>query len=277
MSIMIIMKKPYIKYLLLALIFITVVISVIILNINNSRKTNFINYPVNFSLCNNNLFEVEIYCDRKNLSFFNTEEVTSVSLIDEEENYYQVKIKSISISKKVMIDNHNYHLYTLKLELPFKSNCMIHINNIKLKIINIRGEEINFKIGNISMVSGDYFSLVDTKSIVGMAKLVENYATLDQIKVELYNFQPKPVILKKAELISSVVSTNIEELKVLNDETLELTIPITYLKNTFIDGVGVLLTWEYQGSTYQQLLNPYVLFKTSTAHTLPIHQTYEVY
>lgn len=277
MNIMTIMKKPYIKYLVLSLFFVAVILSVIILNINNSRKSNFVNYPANFSLCNNNLFDVVIFCDRENLSFFNIEDVLETSLNDEDENYYQIKIKSVSISDKVMIDNHYYYPYTLTFEMPFKSDSMIHINNVKLKIVNKRGEEISFKIGNISMVSGDYFSLVDTKSIVGMTKIVDNYATLDQIKIELYNFQPKVVVLKKVELVSSVVSTTIEELKILNDETMELTIPINYLSHTFIDGVGVLFTWEYQGSVYQQLLNPYVLFKTSTTHTLPIFQTYEVY
>lgn len=127
------------------------------------------------------------------------------------------------------------------------------------------------------MVSGDYFSLVDTKSITGMTKIVDNYATLDKIKVELYNFQPNPVILKNVELISSVVNTSFIETKLLNDKTIELIIPMNYLQQSFINNVGVILTWEYQGSVYQQLLNPYILFKTSTSHTAPLIQTYEVY
>lgn len=271
------MKKPFIRYLILSIVLISTIVLVVILNIKNSQKSNFLNYPTNYSLCNNNTLEVKIYCDNKNLSFFDKEEIMETTISDEDENYYQIKVKDISIGNKTMINNHNYYTYILILEIPFESEEIVNMNNVKLNIVNKRGENITFKIGNISMVSGDYFSLVDTKSIIGMTKIVNNYATLDKIKVELYNFQPNPVILKKAELVSAVVSTNIVETKLLNDKTIELIIPINYLQQSFIDGVGVILTWEYQGSVYQQLLNPYVLFKTSTAHTNPILQTYEVY
>ncbi len=274
---MIIMKKPFIKYLFLFFIFVVTIILVVVLNIKNSQKSNFLNYPTNYSLCNNNDLIVEIYCDRKDLSFFEKEEILEISITDEDENYYQIKIKDIMRKEKKMINNHNYYTYFLTFEIPFDSKEVVNMNRVKLNIVNKRGENIVFEIGNISMVSGDYFSLVDAKSITGMTKIVDNYTTLDKIKVELYNFQPNPVILKNVELISSVVNTSIIETKLLNDKTIELIIPINYLQQSFINNVGVILTWEYQGSVYQQLLNPYILFKTSTSHTTPLIQTYEVY
>lgn len=277
MNIMIIMKKPFIKYLILTLVLLSTLTSIVIINYNKSKKSTFLNYPTNYSLCNTTDLSVMIYCDRKNLSFFDIDNITDASIEDIEENLYQVKILDIVMKDKVMINNHNYYPYIINLEIPFTANSMLHINNSKLKVTNLRGEEINFKIGNISMVNGDYFSLVETKSVTGMTKIIDNYATLDKIKVELYNFQPKEIYLKKAELVSSVVKTDISDIMLKEDETINLEIPLSYIDQSFIDGVGVILTWEYQGSIFYQLINSYVLFSTSTNHTLPVVQTYEVY
>ena len=151
------------------------------------------------------------------------------------------------------------------------------IDDALLYIVDKRGEEVKFNIGNISMVSGEYFTLVDVKSIVGSTKFIQDYSTLDKIKLELYNFQIYDIVIKDVKLISNILETDCSEIKISPDNILELEIPLTYLENSFIDNVGILLTLEYQGSIYQQIINPYVLFKTSTKHTKPIIQKYEIY
>ena len=158
-----------------------------------------------------------------------------------------------------------------------KSDEIIKISKAVLKIINKRGEQVSFNIGNISMVSGEYFTLLETKSIVGITKFIENYSTLDKVKMELYNFQLYDVYLKEIKLVSSVVETISKNTKISTGKTIDLEIPLIYLENTFIDNVGVILVLEYQGSIYEQIINPYVLFKTSTIHTKPLVQVYEVY
>ena len=277
MSIMTIMKKPYIKWIFFTVLIIGVTILIIILNYQNAKKSYFLNYPVNYSLCNTNSFDVKIYTSNKDLSFLDKDNIVNISIEDRDLNYYLVKIKSIKIDKKVLLDNQNYYPCTFKLTIPVNSEEILKIVDASLKIVNKRGEELRFDIGNISMVKGEYFTLLDTKSIVGMTKFIDNYSTLDKIKLELHNFQLYDVYIKDVKLVSNVVKTDIEELKVLPDKILELEIPLTYLEDSFIDSIGVLLTLEYQGSIYQQIINPYVLFKTSTIHTKPITQVYEIY
>lgn len=274
---MTIMKKPYIKWIFFTVLIIGVTILIIILNYQNAKKSYFLNYPVNYSLCNTNSFDVKIYTSNKDLSFLDKDNIVNISIEDRDLNYYLVKIKSIKIDKKVLLDNQNYYPCTFKLTIPVNSEEILKIVDASLKIVNKRGEELRFDIGNISMVKGEYFTLLDTKSIVGMTKFIDNYSTLDKIKLELHNFQLYDVYIKDVKLVSNVVKTDIEELKVLPDKILELEIPLTYLEDSFIDSIGILLTLEYQGSIYQQIINPYVLFKTSTIHTKPITQVYEIY
>lgn len=274
---MTIMKKPYIKWIFFTVLIIGVTILIIILNYQNAKKSYFLNYPVNYSLCNTNSFDVKIYTSNKDLSFLDKDNIVNISIEDRDLNYYLVKIKSIKIDKKVLLDNQNYYPCTFKLTIPVNSEEILKIVDASLKIVNKRGEELKFDIGNISMVKGEYFTLLDTKSIVGMTKFIDNYSTLDKIKLELHNFQLYDVYIKDVKLVSNVVKTDIEELKVLPDKILELEIPLTYLEDSFIDSIGILLTLEYQGSIYQQIINPYVLFKTSTIHTKPITQVYEIY
>ena len=277
MNIMTIMKKPYIKWLFLTILVFGMITLIVILNYQNAKKSYFLNYPVNYSLCNTNSFEVKVYCSNKNLSFFDEENIVSIYLEDKENNYYQVKIDKITHDKKVLIEDDNYYLYTLKLTIPLKGDEIIKIEDALLKIVNKKGEEVGFNIGNISMINGEYFTLVETKSIIGMTKFVEDYSTLDKIKLELYNFQLFDVYIKNIKLISSVVETKVEEIKISPNKQVEVEIPLTYLENSFIDNIGILITLEYQGSIYEQIINPYVLFKTSTKHTKPLFQTYEIY
>ncbi len=271
------MKKTYIKWLSFSFLIIGMIVLIIILNYQNSKKSHFLNYPVNYSLCNTNTFDVKIYANRHDLSFFDIDSVASVFIEDEEFNHYQVKMEKVIIGNKVLIDKTNYYSYNLKLTIPIKSDEIIKISKAVLKIINKRGEQVSFNIGNISMVSGEYFTLLETKSIVGMTKFIENYSTLDKVKMELYNFQLYDVYLKEIKLVSSVVETISKNTKISTGKTIDLEIPLIYLENTFIDNVGVILVLEYQGSIYEQIINPYVLFKTSTIHTKPLVQVYEVY
>ena len=78
-------------------------------------------------------------------------------------------------------------------------------------------------------------------------------------------------------LISSVVKTNNINLRLDVGENYFLDIPLEYLDNSFIDHVGIILEWEFKGNIVKQLISPYRLFKTSSKHTKPIIQTYEVY
>ena len=154
---------------------------------------------------------------------------------------------------------------------------MIKIDCAVLKIINKRGEEVGFNIGNISIANGEFYTLLETKSIVGMTKFVDNYSTLDKIKIELYNFQLYDVHVKEITLVSNVVETLVSDIHISTGKTLDLDVPLFYLENTFVDNVGIVLILEYQGSLYKQIIMPYVLFKTSTIHTKPLVQVYEVY
>lgn len=277
MSIMTIMKKSYIKWLILGILIFGMITLIIILNYQKSKISYFINYPVNYSLCNTTSMDVKIYCNNRNLSFLDKDNIASIYLLDRENNYYKIKLDSILEDKKVLIEDSNYYPYTFKISIPITCEEVLKIDDALLYIVDKRGEEVKFNIGNISMVSGEYFTLVDVKSIVGSTKFIQDYSTLDKIKLELYNFQIYDIVIKDVKLISNILETDCSEIKISPDNILELEIPLTYLENSFIDNVGILLTLEYQGSIYQQIINPYVLFKTSTKHTKPIIQKYEIY
>lgn len=277
MNTMTIMKKTYIKWCFLGILILLTISLVIYLNYLNSKKTKFLNYPVNYSICNSNEVLVKVYCNRKNLSFLDKDNIVKSNIMDEEQNTYLVKINKISNEKKCVIDSYEYYSYTLDITIPLQYDGIIEIENAKLFIINKKGEEISFNIGNISVANGDFFTLLEVKKIVGMTKNINNYSTLDRIKLELYNFQIEDVILKDIKLISNIVKTDKIECIIQPNKTIELEVPLIYLEDSFIDHMGVLLTWEYQGSIYQQVINPYILFKTSTNHTIPQVQLYEIY
>ena len=274
---MTIMKKTFIKWGIFFLLMAIVIILVIFLNNQNSKKANFINYPVNYSLCNNNLLEVKIYCTSDNLSFFDKDNIVSTTINDEEENSYQVKIENITKDNKKIIDNQDYYLINYEIFIPVQSEEVINLKKAKLNMINIRGEILTFNIGNISIVNDDFLDIVEVKKVMGTTKMLNNYSTLDTICVELVNSKPQDVTLKEVILISNVVETQILEQTIRGLKDYQLEIPLIYKINSFIDNVGIILVFDYLGNTYKQLINPYVLFKTTTNHTLGIKQNYEIY
>ncbi len=276
-NIMTIMKKPFTKYLVLGFIFIGTIILIVVLNIKHSKVTQVLNYPLNYSLCNASTFDVVVYSDNSQLSFLNKENIASVSLTDGENNYYLVRVKEIYKGEKVLLKNHAYYPYTLTISMPLEVNNIEHWNQVLLNISNKRGELISFKIGNISMVNGDYFSIVEVQSLIGMTLIVDNYTTLDKIKMEVHNFQHEDVILKSIRLVSNVVTTEIAEMVIESGKTVDLEIPIIYLEKTFINEVGLILKFEYQGIIFEQLINAYTLFKTSSEPIPPVVQVLEVH
>ncbi len=276
-NIMTIMKKTSVKYLILSTLIIGTLTLIIILNYKHSRITQVLNYPKNYSLCNTSNFITYVYSDNQELSFLDLNNIDSSTIVDEEENYYQVKIKNIVLGDKYLIENHGYYQYELTINLPFKTDMIQHLNNAYLIINNKKGEEIRFNIGNISIVNSDSFSIVELKTLSGIAKIINNYSTLDKIKMELYNFQTKDVILRKVELVSNVAYTNIDEVIIKNNQVLELVIPIIYNHDTFLNEVGIILTWEYQGTLFEQLISSYTLFNTNSHSIKPLVQVLEIH
>ena len=113
MNIMIILKKVYIKWLIFSFLILGMIILIVVLNYENSKKTRFINYPVNYSLCNKNTLEVRIYSSLKEISFFDIDSIASIYIEDEEFNHYRVKIEKVIQGDKVLIDKINYYPYNL--------------------------------------------------------------------------------------------------------------------------------------------------------------------
>ena len=101
MNTMTIMKKTYIKWCFLGILILLTISLVIYLNYQNSKKTKFLNYPVNYSICNSNEVLVKVYCNRKNLSFLDKDNIVKSNIMDEEQNTYLVKINKISNEKKL--------------------------------------------------------------------------------------------------------------------------------------------------------------------------------
>ncbi len=275
MNIMTIMKKSFIKNITFIIIVVLTIIFIVIFNYNKSKNINFLIYPVNYSLCNNNVLEVEIYANKKNISFF--EEISESWIEDYENNHYKIKIRNIIWEDKVLINNKNYYPFYLEVELPLVADNLENIMFAEMYISNKRGEEVCFKIGNISIVNGEYYSLVEVKSLKGETKVVEGYTTLDKISLEVYNFQNKDLYLKNILLVSGVVKVIYEEDILKPNEIKQLNLELNYLYDSFVDNVGIIITWEYCDSIYKQLINPHVLFKSSLRYNMGYEYVYEIY
>ena len=81
MSIMTIMKKSYIKWLILGILIFGMITLIIILNYQKSKISYFVNYPVNYSLCNTTSMDVKIYCNNRNLSFLDKDNIIQITLV----------------------------------------------------------------------------------------------------------------------------------------------------------------------------------------------------
>ncbi|MBQ8292611.1 MAG: hypothetical protein IJX78_02240 [Bacilli bacterium] len=270
-------KKLFIRNIIFITVFILTIVLVIIFNYNKSQSIKFLNYPTNYSLCNNNVFDIKIYASKDDVSFFNQENIIDSWIEDYEGNIYKVEINDIWMENKVLVNNQNYYPYYLQAQIPFSTEGIENIPICKLYIVNNRGEKIHFNIGNISIANGDFYSLVEVKSIKGSTKQVDNYITLDKINLELYNFQNAEVVLKKIELVSNVVTTLYNEEIIDEKTTKKIIVPLTYIDNSYIDNIGIIITIEYAGSLYQQVIYPRVLFKSSLSYNKGYENVYEVH
>lgn len=277
MNIMTTTKKKLIKISIIFLVLGITILSIVLMNINNNKKCRFLNYPSNYSLCNTSELEVIIYANISDLECFKKENITNAVLEDIEENLYYVSIIDITIKDKIFIEDNNYYPYHLKLSLSFSSEFIIDMDNVKLIINNKSGDKLIFNIGNISVINNDFIQFADTKKITSTTKMIDEYYTIDTINIELCNKQYNSITLSNIILVSNVVNTVCNSVDIGVGEDYLLEVKLDYLIDGFIDHVGIILEWEVDDKIYQQLISPYRLFKTTSKHTKPVFQTYEVY
>lgn len=235
------------------------------------------NYPNNYSICNTKDLEVILYANIKDLECLKKENITNTYLEDIEGNIYNVMVNNIENKDKIFIEDSDYYPYHLKLSMSFVSESIIHISDATLTITNKNGTKLSFDIGNISVINKEFSSLVDTKSVSSKTKKVDEYYTLDTIAIELYNKQYNDIILNNIILVSNVVKTTCDNVSIDIDEHYILEVKLDYTDKSFVDHVGIILEWEFNEGIYYQLISPYRLFKTTSKHTAPIIQTYEIY
>lgn len=277
MNIMTITKNQLIKIIIFLFVLSITITTIIILNNRNSKMVHFLNYPTNYSICNTQDFEVIIYADSKNLECFKDENINNIKLSDIDENIYHVNLNSINIKERVLVDDKYYFPYFLNLSMSFLSDSIVKMNDVKLIVTLKNSNKIVFNIGNISVINSEFEMLTSIKSITSTTKKIDDYYTLDTIKVELNNKQYHELILSNIILVSNVVNTDKQVIKLGVGEDYILDIKLNYLENGFIDHVGIILVWENNGRYYNQLISPYRLFKTTSSHTKPLIQKYEVY
>ena len=138
MNIMTIMKKPYIKWIFFTVLIIGVTILIIILNYQNAKKSYFLNYPVNYSLCNTNSFDVKIYTSNKDLSFLDKDNIVNRYNITEKED---IVVVLDQIGKKIGAIRNNETDYDRVYTKVIKDLQDGYLGKVTFDNIDALGEE----------------------------------------------------------------------------------------------------------------------------------------
>ena len=300
MSITIIMKKRFkIIIPICSVLFITIFI--VILSITRSNQDKFYVVKKHYSsICNEYpKLELLVFCNSKDTDYLKKEKISKTSIYNKED-YYATEISIIKLLDETKeIKEEKFYQYKIELKFNFEIEKMFNISDAKLELTYFSNEKMIINVGNICFEKINDTNILDVDKVQAVCNDLGNLESLVSVKISLKNNMNNDVIIKSIKTISSSIKVNnefvyIDEYNSSIDHTTPLSqlygtnfniycqsavslkhidfdqntakdiiIPLTYTQKEFVDHIGFIIEIEYNGETYYQIINPYILFSTS--------------
>lgn len=290
------MKNNYVKVLTVALIaFLCIGLSVYIVIINNRRQAlkSIIALPSSYAFVfdEEQKFTLDFYISDQEGMILQPEAIVNASIIDEAGTIeFQVTINKLIIERDYLtIEQTKYYPAQLVIQLPFASDEMILIDEAILSLTIGDGTKLALPLGSIAFyhqqsrhafIVNQLTGLISSKTqSSGLAGVVMQLTSLEDEEVKITNIElinascqvqydyaqvlnQLPNIRNLTEILGQELSLNTRPIKKAFQvqfaalETINILLPFCYLNQYFTEQAGFIITYEYMGHTYRQIIEP---------------------
>ena len=294
------MKKQFKILISLAIVLIVgLIVLIIAISIGNKKEMRFLVLSKHHSLIYEDrpTMDLSIYASSIDHYYLKDENINQVLLYNESDSYNFVVDTFTKGVKSLVKDHTEYYEYILTGHLDVESADLITLNDAYVKIIYQNDYLFDLKIGNIAFQKLKTATDIQIKKVQSIVTMVDDCTTLSAILLNI-NARDLPLTINNIQTISSSLSINNDYIKIfdgiceidnsidvkelfgdtfdnfnqstknfkkidLTKDSITLIIPLTYTSNEFVDNCGLLIEYTINNELYEEIINPYVLFKTT--------------
>lgn len=298
------MKKKYIKIfpIIITSLVIIVVISILVTTIIRKKDVfYFITQPKHYYLPNSNLtLDIEVYSNHQKDYYLNKDTIEKLHIKDNIKNdFYLVKINQIITKENTIKYNNKYfYKYLLKIEIPIKNLDFLQIHQAILELYYLSTEQIKLDIGSIIIYNECKNHHIHISHLKGIVNQIDNLNILSgigltlssDIDLKINNILPLDRRIKvQGSLIKKLKEDNYDNFINMNNlldneyKVLEVNssfppillkkntknhylIPLGYEKLFSTHILGFIIDYSIDGISYQQLINPFKFYATSSVN-----------
>lgn len=245
------------------------------------------------------IIDIRIFSNSEDTEYLKKEKIIK-STIYNSQDFYSTEIINIEkMDGTKLIKNTQCFQYKIELKFNFEIDKILNILDAKLELMYSTNEKIIVNVGNICFDKKINNNIINIEKVQAICNDLGNLESLVALKISVENDLSSAIRINSIKTLSQSIEVNNQYVIVTDHNTdvehttplsqlfgneynlylnssnsfnpidldqniaKDIIIPLTYTQKEFVDHLGLLIELDYNGSTYYQIINPYLLFTTS--------------
>lgn len=245
------------------------------------------------------IIDIRIFSNSEDTEYLKKEKIIKSSIYNSQDFYSTEIINIEKMDGTKLIKNTQCFQYKIELKFNFEIDKILNILDAKLELMYSTNEKIIVNVGNICFDKKTNNNIINIGKVQAICNDLGNLESLVALKISVENDLSSAIRINSIKTLSQSIEVNNQYVIVTDHNTdvehttplsqlfgneynlylnssnsfnpidldqniaKDIIIPLTYTQKEFVDHIGLLIELDYNGSTYYQIINPYLLFTTS--------------
>lgn len=245
------------------------------------------------------IIDIRIFSNSEDTEYLKKEKIIKSSIYNSQDFYSTEIINIEKMDGTKLIKNTQCFQYKIELKFNFEIDKILNILDAKLELMYSTNEKIIVNVGNICFDKKINNNIINIGKVQAICNDLGNLESLVALKISVENDLSSAIRINSIKTLSQSIEVNNQYVIVTDHNTdvehttplsqlfgneynlylnssssfnpidldqniaKDIIIPLTYTQKEFVDHLGLLIELDYNGSTYYQIINPYLLFTTS--------------
>ena len=245
------------------------------------------------------IIDIRIFSNSEDTEYLKKAKIIKSSIYNSQDFYSTEIINIEKMDGTKLIKNTQCFQYKIELKFNFEIDKILNILDAKLELMYSTNEKIIVNVGNICFDKRTNNNIINIGKVQAICNDLGNLESLVALKISVVNDLSSVIRINSIKTLSQSIEVNNQYVIVTDHNTdvehttplsqlfgneynlylnssnsfnpidldqniaKDIIIPLTYTQKEFVDHIGLLIELDYNGSTYYQIINPYLLFTTS--------------
>ena len=245
------------------------------------------------------IIDIRIFSNSEDTEYLKKAKIIKSSIYNSQDFYSTEIINIEKMDGTKLIKNTQCFQYKIELKFNFEIDKILNILDAKLELMYSTNEKIIVNVGNICFDKRTNNNIINIGKVQAICNDLGNLESLVALKISVENDLSSAIRINSIKTLSQSIEVNNQYVIVTDHNTdvehttplsqlfgneynlylnssnsfnpidldqniaKDIIIPLTYTQKEFVDHIGLLIELDYNGSTYYQIINPYLLFTTS--------------